>query len=155
MAIIATSELRQCALTRYCVQHYFFSGLLLLILSSGRGSFSSRFRLRRTQGARVCTSVQVWVLAGLRGAGSGHTKSRTPANNRGKTFRPASAKQIHGNPKPLGLTPLLCCCSSSTTAHSRPQETRRPRYSSRASNSYLCDSHEGCCCVCARVCMSS
>ena len=54
--------------------------------------FSPRPRLRGTQGARVHTAVQVWVPGGLRGACSGHSKSRNLAINRGVAFRGATSR---------------------------------------------------------------
>ena len=53
-------------------------------------------RLRGTQGARLYTTAQEWVPAGLRGACSGRSKSRNLASNPGIVFRRAIAIQAHG-----------------------------------------------------------
>ena len=61
----------------------------------------SRSRLRGTQGARLYTTLQVYVLAGLRGARSGRSKSRNMASNRGIVFRPARGNHAHRNQKQI------------------------------------------------------
>ena len=48
--------------------------------------------------ARLYTTVQVWVQAGLRGACSGRSKLRNLASNHGIAFRRAIANQAHGKP---------------------------------------------------------
>ena len=60
-------------------------------------------------GARVNTTEQMRAPAGLRGASSGPSKSRTLASNHGDAFRPPRAKQVHGNPifSDLNGLPLL------------------------------------------------
>ena len=57
-----------------------------------------RSRLRGTQGARLLTTVQVWVPAGLYRACCGRSKSRNLASNHGVAFRGARAEQDNGKP---------------------------------------------------------
>ena len=125
---------------------------------------SFRPRLRGKQGARVYTTAQVSVPAGLRGACSGIPKSRNLASNREEAFQP-SYSQASTWETPAVVFPFFtldqtdaCCCFLSIAA--APSKARQPRYNSRASNINisLCDSHErccycccGCCCVCVSV----
>ena len=60
------------------------------------GHFSPSW-LRGTQGARVYTTVQVWVPAGPRGPRSGRSKAYGLASNYGIAFRRARANRTHGN----------------------------------------------------------
>ena len=52
----------------------------------------SRSPLRGTQGARLYTTTQVWVPGALRGACSGHSKSRNLASKHGVAFHGAINK---------------------------------------------------------------
>ena len=84
---------------------------LLCIKSSfftGRQNFSlpvagllSRSRLRGTQGTRLHTTVLLWVLAGLHGACSGRSKSRSLASDHGVAFREARVEQDNEKPNML------------------------------------------------------
>ena len=58
----------------------------------------SRSRLRGTQGARLYTTVQLWVPGGLRGPYLERSKSQNLASNSGDYFRGAPAEQGHGKP---------------------------------------------------------
>ena len=58
----------------------------------------SRSRLRGTHGARLYTTVQVWVPARLRGACSKHSISPNLASTRGIAFRPAIANHANATP---------------------------------------------------------
>ena len=77
-----------------CVDAFFYICTLSPVLV---GLFSSS-RQRGTQGARLYTTVQVWVPGGLRGACSGHSKSRNLARKDGVAFGGASAEQDNGKP---------------------------------------------------------
>ena len=78
----------------------FFCEMQNFSLPASAGLFA-RSRLRGTQGACLYTTVHVWVLAGLRGAFSGRSKSRNVERNQGIAFRRARANQTHGNPQKL------------------------------------------------------
>ena len=53
--------------------------------------------------ARLCTTSQVWVPTGLRGACPGSSKSRIVERDHGEAFRHARAKQDDGNPTILDM----------------------------------------------------
>ena len=88
----------------------------------------SRSRLRGTQGGRVHTAMQAWAPAGLRGACSGHSKSRELALFHGIAFRDAEPPRTMETPKfqldslcgrcitpPLQLSSSLLCGGHGTT----------------------------------------
>ena len=127
--------------------------LSAILCSLPAAGLFSRSRLRDTQGTWLCTMVQVWVPAGLRGAYSGRSKSRNLASNHGITFRPARANRANAKPRKrhffiFDLSLLLFWKYHST----RPSKARQPRHSNRASSVSLCDNHKRCLCVSVRVC---
>ena len=75
-------------------------------------------------GARLCTTVQVRVPAGLRGACSGRSKSLNVATNHGAAFRRARADQAYGNPQRvffLSCALLVLCTRICYVYHTSPQ----------------------------------
>ena len=83
--------------------------LSAILCSLPAAGLFSRSRLRDTQGTCLCTMVQVWVPAGLRGAYSGRSKSRNLASNHGVAFRGAKAEQSETH---MSAVVLHCCKSS-------------------------------------------
>ena len=100
-----------CVCTYICCQRRrdvrdqcFFSGIFAHFSPAPVGLLS-RYRLRRTQGAHLYTTAQVWVPGVLLGAGSGRSKSRNMESNHGVAFREARAEQDKGKP----ACQLFCC----------------------------------------------
>ena len=81
------------------------------LFSGTRGLFSLS-RLRGTQGGRLHTTAHVWVPSRLRGASSGHSKSRNLARNRAIAFRGEKTEQDIGKP-----TCQLCCSAAVKTLY--------------------------------------
>ena len=81
----------------------FFSGIQQFYHPAA-GLFS-RSRLRSTQGTRLYTMVQVWVPAGLRGACSGRSKSRSLSDQ----LEPTRPIQTPNAVFILFFTSLCCC----------------------------------------------
>ena len=123
-------------ITTAAYQRGFFSGIILF--SPPVAGLFSRSRPWGTQRARVCASAQVWVPAELRGTCSGRSKSRNLADNRGEAFRPARAKQSHGNPDchvSFFFNSSESCLPPFLKYRSRPQKAR---HNNRALNVSLC-----------------
>ena len=115
---------------------------------------SSRFRLREMQAARVYTTAQVWVPAGLRGACSGRSKSRNITNSGGE-FAQLEPTRAMGNPEwSLFLFFTAAASFAFLKSPQQPSKPRQSRYNSSASCFSLYDSHgRGCCVLCERACV--
>ena len=89
-----------------------------MVLASGIQNFYlavvcllSRSRLGGTQGGRLYTTIQIWVLAGLHGACSGRSKPRILASNHGVAFRGARAGHYNGK-LTQGVYPYYIICQN-------------------------------------------
>ena len=118
----------------------------------------SRSRLRGAQGGRAYTTAQVWAPAGLRGARSGHSKSRELASNHGIALRRGRASQDNGNPHFSFDAPLVSHTVTNTrfplltaTDTSMRVWTTTPRvWTVLARVSAVCAPHV---CMCAGLCV--
>ena len=118
--------------------------------------FLSRCRPRGHAGARVYTTAQVWVPAGLRGACSGRSQSRNLASNRGEAFRRVRAKQDDGSPTVLhDLFCCCCCCCCRSMYFITPSLKLSCGSHGSITNPHqslaFCDGHRRC--ICLRLCV--
>ena len=137
-----------------CIKLSFFSGIQNFHLPAA--GLLSCSRLRGTQGPRLYTTVQVWVQAGLHGACSGRSKSRSLASKHGVAFRGVRADKDNGKPTfqlffAFIFAPMLYSHAAAVrhSLQAFPVATATDTTYACVDTAYVCVC---CVCVCVRAC---